>query len=230
MKKGFVKKLLRGFKGSVGDVVFGMEDGVVSVFGLVFGMALSVQEHDVLLAGIAGGAAGSISMMAGAYLDAKSEQSEEEKLNADLAQGQESAVNQTYVGMLTSELDNMKVSTDKISEVKDLLEKYPELVSAMRVTSGKQQVKASPIIKAIWMFVADLVASAIPIFPFFIFDLEEARIWSIVLTTIMLIVLGIGRSRLADASVGRVVFETVVVAYLAALGGILLMYLLNFVS
>jgi VIT1/CCC1 family predicted Fe2+/Mn2+ transporter len=39
-------------KASIGDVAFGMEDGVVSIAGLVFGVAASTSDtHVVLLAG-----------------------------------------------------------------------------------------------------------------------------------------------------------------------------------
>jgi hypothetical protein len=34
---------------SVGDVVFGMEDGTVSIFGLVFGVAASTDQSSVVL-------------------------------------------------------------------------------------------------------------------------------------------------------------------------------------
>jgi uncharacterized membrane protein YebE (DUF533 family) len=69
-----IDRLTSSFKGSIGDIVFGMEDGTVSIFGLVFGMALSAPDsRAVLLAGATGAAAAAVSMMAGSYLDAKSE-------------------------------------------------------------------------------------------------------------------------------------------------------------
>ena len=42
----------RSFTASVGSIVFGMEDGTVSIFGLVFGVAVSAPDSQaVLLAG-----------------------------------------------------------------------------------------------------------------------------------------------------------------------------------
>ncbi|HTN78658.1 MAG TPA: VIT1/CCC1 transporter family protein, partial [Acidimicrobiales bacterium] len=66
-------RVRRSFDASVGSIVFGMEDGTVSIFGLVFGVAASAPDSNaVLLAGATGAAAAAVSMMAGAYLDAES--------------------------------------------------------------------------------------------------------------------------------------------------------------
>ena len=61
---------------SIGDVTFGMEDGAVSIAGLVFGVAASTNDAQiVVLAGATGAVAGAVSMMAGTYLDVHSERS-----------------------------------------------------------------------------------------------------------------------------------------------------------
>ena len=61
---------------SIGDVTFGMEDGAVSIAGLVFGVAASTNDaRIVVLAGATGAVAGAVSMMAGTYLDVHSERS-----------------------------------------------------------------------------------------------------------------------------------------------------------
>ena len=40
-----LKRLRRSFADSAGTVVFGMEDGTVSIFGLVFGVAASASDR-----------------------------------------------------------------------------------------------------------------------------------------------------------------------------------------
>ncbi|UDQ88274.1 VIT1/CCC1 transporter family protein, partial [Xanthobacter autotrophicus] len=66
-------RVVASLKASIGDVVFGMEDGTVSIFGLVFGVAMSTNDpRAVLIAGATGAAAAAVSMMAGSYLDAES--------------------------------------------------------------------------------------------------------------------------------------------------------------
>jgi hypothetical protein len=62
-----------GGGGGVRDVIFGANDGLVSILALVAGVYGAITEsHPILIAGIAGAVAGAISMGAGAYLSAKS--------------------------------------------------------------------------------------------------------------------------------------------------------------
>jgi hypothetical protein len=66
-------RVRRSFLASVGSIVFGMEDGTVSIFGLVFGVAASAPDsRAVLLAGGTGAVAAAVSMMAGTFLDVES--------------------------------------------------------------------------------------------------------------------------------------------------------------
>ena len=65
-----LQRVGKSFSDSFGDIVFGMEDGTVSIFGLVFGVAASATgSSTVLLAGATGAVAAAVSMMAGTYLD-----------------------------------------------------------------------------------------------------------------------------------------------------------------
>jgi len=69
-----------GGGGGVRDVIFGANDGLVSILALVAGVYGAITEsHPVLIAGIAGAVAGAISMGAGAYLSSKSEKEVTEK-------------------------------------------------------------------------------------------------------------------------------------------------------
>src|SRR5262252_8221140 len=67
-----LQRLRRSIINSAGTIVFGMEDGTVSIFGLIFGVAATTTStKTVLIAGASGAAAAAVSMMAGAYLDAE---------------------------------------------------------------------------------------------------------------------------------------------------------------
>ncbi len=69
-----------GGGGGVRDVVFGANDGLVSILALVAGVYGAITEsHLILIAGVAGAIAGAISMGAGAYLSSKSEKEVTEK-------------------------------------------------------------------------------------------------------------------------------------------------------
>ena len=76
MKIGSILQRLRvSIVNSAGTIVFGMEDGTVSIFGLIFGVAATTTStKTVLIAGASGAAAAAVSMMAGAYLDAETRQ------------------------------------------------------------------------------------------------------------------------------------------------------------
>jgi len=63
--KSLLQRIGKSFSDSIGDIVFGMEDGTVSIFGLVFGVASSTSSSSVvLLAGATGAIAAAVSMMA----------------------------------------------------------------------------------------------------------------------------------------------------------------------
>jgi len=69
-----------GSGGGVRDIIFGANDGLVSILALVAGVYGAITEsHPILIAGIAGAVAGAISMGAGAYLSSKSEKEVTEK-------------------------------------------------------------------------------------------------------------------------------------------------------
>ncbi|MFY9836202.1 MAG: VIT1/CCC1 transporter family protein, partial [Xanthobacteraceae bacterium] len=76
MKIGTMFQQLRSsFNNSAGTIVFGMEDGTVSIFGLIFGVAATTTNaKTVLIAGASGAVAAAVSMMAGAYLDVETTQ------------------------------------------------------------------------------------------------------------------------------------------------------------
>jgi hypothetical protein len=68
-----------------------------------------------------------------------------------------------------------------------------EFVAAYELELGSAP-RESPAVHAGWMFAADLFAASIPVIPFAFLPLEQARVVSLVLTTILLIRLGVGRA------------------------------------
>ena len=71
-----------GGGGGVRDVIFGANDGLVSILALLAGVyGAATESRLILIAGVAGAVAGAISMGAGAYVSSKSEQEVTEKEN-----------------------------------------------------------------------------------------------------------------------------------------------------
>src|SRR5215469_1628147 len=94
MKLGLILQRLRSsFANSVGTIVFGMEDGTVSIFGLIFGVAATTDNtKTVLIAGASGAVAAAVSMMAGAYLDIETTRDKANAANLPLNSASGSAV------------------------------------------------------------------------------------------------------------------------------------------
>ena len=71
-----------GGSGGVRDVIFGANDGLVSILALMAGVyGAAAESRGILIAGIAGAVAGAVSMGVGAYISSKSEQEVTEKEN-----------------------------------------------------------------------------------------------------------------------------------------------------
>jgi len=73
----FLGRMRESIRDCSGEIVFGMSDGTVSIFGLVAGMVAGAQSGSVVfLAGATAAVAATVSMMAGVFLDLESEHDE----------------------------------------------------------------------------------------------------------------------------------------------------------
>jgi len=210
------------FSASFGNVVFGMEDGTVSIFGLVFGVAASAaNSRVVLLAGSTGAAAAAIAMMAGTYLDALSTRGQARARIANAKQ----AIEQNRPSELAKVMERLyRVGLDDrdSSAIIDVLDRHPDLLLQVE-TAFELQIagddQQSPLVQSLWMFFADLLAAFIPVIPFAFFSLDTARIVSISITAILLLLLGIARGIVAKSSLLRGALETSGIATAAAITG-----------
>jgi VIT1/CCC1 family predicted Fe2+/Mn2+ transporter len=230
MAVGALGRLKASFAASIGDVVFGMEDGAVSIFGLVFGMANAAETSaDVLLAGATGAAAAAVSMMAGVWLDARSERDRDRALSRRYAE-----LVSTDPGRCEAEIAT-RLQASGMTEagargVVAAANEQEGSLAAMAVAlrgGGEGAAARSPAAHAVWMFVADLFAGAVPVLPFSFLPIDEARWVSIAITAILLVALGIGRSLVSERSAVEAIAETVGVASAAAAAGLLIAQLIN---
>jgi vacuolar iron transporter family protein len=223
--KSLVSHVRRSFHASVGDVVFGMEDGTVSIFGLVFGVAASTDQSSVvLLAGGTGAIAAAVSMMAGAYLDMESERDRarvEAKKQAEAWAQDTSATAQR----LSQHLAAAGIPEAQAEAVRDFLGSNPQVLGALRTAfmpAAQDPVATSPLAHALWMFIADLFAAFVPVLPFALLAISDARLVSVLVTALLLVALGIGRGLIGQRSLIRTTFETLTVAAAAAAAGIII--------
>ncbi len=218
-------QLRASLKASIGDVAFGMEDGAVSIAGLVFGVAASTSDtHVVLLAGATGAAAGAVSMMAGTYLDITSVRDRSAALRAETRRriGRDSA---SDARRAEEWLRRAGFSDAEADATATALARHPdalvEFVAAFELGLGRD-ARESPWAHAAWMFVADLVAAATPVLPFALLDMDAARAASLATTTLLLLALGIGRARITHRNMVVTTIQTLAIAAAAAVTGIVI--------
>ncbi len=212
MLEGIGKSLVR----SAGTIVFGMEDGTVSIFGLILGVAAtSNSAKPVLIAGASGAIAAAVSMMAGAYLDVETTRDQANEFRRS-----STSPTQT-VATLSKHLTRTGLTPKQTEALTVAVQNNPEALDSLRLAlEDEANIPVNPFEQALWMLLANFFAAAIPILPFVIFPLSQARIVSGALTTALLVGLGFGRAKIANRSSLRTVFETVSIGAAAALSGV----------
>jgi VIT1/CCC1 family predicted Fe2+/Mn2+ transporter len=208
-------RLRSSLRNSAGTIVFGMEDGTVSIFGLIFGVAATTTDaKTVLIAGATGAVAAAVSMMAGVYLDAETTRDE-------TAASRSSYTAANSVKSLSNRLATAGLSAEQSNAVAVAVQNDPAAtLRLLRALQGAPQTPVSPLEQALWMLLADFFAAAVPILPFVFFSVLQARIISGALTVALLVALGIGRAQIARRNAIRTVLETVSIGIAAALAGV----------
>ncbi len=218
-----IQHLRRSFSDSAGTIVFGMEDGTVSIFGLIFGVAATTTSTKaVLIAGASGAVAAAVSMMAGVYLDAETTRDE---VSADWSN---LGVSKSVLTSLSSRLAKIGLTSEQSDALASAVQNEPKAInSLLLVLQGTQQTTLNPLEQALWMLLADFLAAAVPILPFVFLPILQARIFSGAVTFALLVGLGIGRARIAKRSLIRTMAETVSIGIAAALAGVAISMLID---
>jgi vacuolar iron transporter family protein len=210
---------------SAGDIVFGMEDGAVSIFGLVFGVAASsASSQPVLLAGATGAIAAAVSMMAGIFLDVQTSRGvakaaldhERKEIEEDPAAEQQEI--RERLGAQGFSREDSDAITAIMARTPGALLRF-EAAFELKVGDTANQ---NPLVHAIWMLLSDLFAASVPVIPFAFLPIDTARTASLILTTGLLVFLGWGRARIAHTNRTLTIAETLVVAGVAAAAGVLI--------
>ena len=216
------ERLKASFLASAGDVVFGMEDGTVSIFGLVFGVAATTdQRSTVLIAGASGAVAAAVSMMAGTYLDVETRRDAAKAASA-LMKAEVDRDPAAVLERVTARFRAAGLSLEKANSLAKWLSDPASLKSVATAldTSAAPEASQGPLVQSFWMLGADFLAAAIPIVPFALLPVAEGRVVSGTVTLMLLIGLGVGRAGIGGRSVLRTVVETVSIGVAAALAGV----------
>jgi VIT1/CCC1 family predicted Fe2+/Mn2+ transporter/rubrerythrin len=157
--------------GWVGDAVYGVNDGLGSIFGIVSGVsgATAGSSHFVLIAGLAGMVASALSMGSGAYLAAKSEREiyeaafarERESVEYNPSEAREVlSLSYQIRGLPKADAEHF---VERIARNKDQL---VQALARERIHTTEEGL-SKPLVSAISGAVSTAVGAFIPIVPFF---------------------------------------------------------------
>jgi vacuolar iron transporter family protein len=221
----FLSGLKESIRDCSGEIIFGMSDGTVSIFGLVAGMVAGAQSGNVVfLAGATAAVSATVSMMAGVFLDLESEHDEAcveaGTREAEIRQDPDKAIRK-----LISDLQGTGLSSTSLDAIRGDIQKNPLAIMKFEdAVAGEEEAptcKMPPYVHACWMGVADFIAAMTPVVPFAFLPFEQAKVACIAGTALLLFLLGIGRARLGRRPVLRTVLETMAIAIAAGIAGVI---------
>jgi VIT1/CCC1 family predicted Fe2+/Mn2+ transporter len=161
-------------------------------------------------------------MMAGTYLDVETNQDQAKLMASRIASDLQKNSGAVLDGV-TQRLQAVGMAGDQAASVRSLLSSQPAILRgfamalAMPADAGSNQ---SALVRSLWMLVADFLAAAIPILPFGFLPVPQGRVVSGIVTTLLLVALGVGRAKIGGRGIVRTVFETVSIGVAAAIAGV----------
>lgn len=207
---------------AIREIVFGMEDGMVSTLGAITGIAVATGNHfTVVLSGLVVVAVESISMGVGSYLSNKSEfdvnlrkiREEKEELK-DFPEEEEKELEDIYIQdgwpvQLAKQMAYVAARDKKIFL-------HEMIVHELNIPYVEDK---NPMRNAFFMFFSYVLGGSIPLLPYLIFSIQAAVPVSIIATLIGLFLLGVGTTRFTKRVWWKAGLEMFGLATLAALVG-----------
>ncbi len=174
--------------------VLGGNDGLVSNFSLVMGIAGATSgNNEVLLAGMAGLLAGALSMALGEWISVKSSQElYENQMNLEMEElevnpaGEEKEIALIYMSKGIPESQARAMAAEIILDKS----KAHEILVKEELGINSEELKGSAMEAAITSFLLFAVGAIIPVFPFFFLSGFNAVILSTVVSAIGLFIIG----------------------------------------
>ncbi|MBI4441614.1 VIT1/CCC1 transporter family protein [Candidatus Woesearchaeota archaeon] len=204
------------------DVILGGQDGLVNVLGIVLGVAAATHDSRIIIiSGLAGTVAESISMAAVAYTSSK-------------------AARDYYYGELEREKREMKdMPQEERREIRDIYAakgfKGPLLARVVKTITSKPEIWLQtmmaeelrmfpddydhPFQDAVVVGIASLFGSLVPLVSFFFLPVDTAVIVSLIIAALVLFVTGAIKAKLTIGDWRKAGIEMMCIGMLAALGG-----------
>lgn len=205
----------------VGDAIYGVNDGLGSIFGIVSGVSGATlgNSHFVLIAGLAGMVASALSMGSGAYLAAKSER---EIYEAEFAREKEAVEdNEGEARELLSLSYQIRglPEADAMRFVEHLAKDKNQLIQALareRLHTTEEGL-SKPIVSAVSGALSTALGAFIPIIPFFFMTGIPAVIVAAIVSLIAHFAVGAAKSLITIRSWWASGFE---MTWIGALEGV----------
>lgn len=183
------------------EIIFGMQDGMVSTLGAITGIAIgSGDKFVILLAGMAIISVESISMGIGSYTSARSEKKliermldEECEEVTNHREHEKTELYEMYVHDGWSEEMAQKM-VEEAGKSRNLM--YREM--AYRELHVSPELTETPAINGVFMFAAYIIGGLIPLMGYIFLDVNVAIYVSIIITLIGLFALGSSISRFTN--------------------------------
>jgi VIT1/CCC1 family predicted Fe2+/Mn2+ transporter len=203
---------------AIREVIFGMNDGLVTTIGFLAGVTGSISEgRYILLAGMAEIVAGAVSMSIGGYLATKSQREffhsevEREKWEIEkMPEKEAQEIREIYgeMGFSSSEQDMI---VGRVTSDKDLLLRFMKREELGLIDEHLDEPRSV----AITMGVSFLAGSLPPILPYF-FMHSHSAIWvAILLSVVFLFLVGVAKTRLTKVKPLRSGLETTLLGVFA---------------
>ena len=200
--------------------VLGGNDGLVSNFSLVMGVAGATSDQEgVLLAGLAGLLAGALSMALGEWISVKSSQElsenqmqlemEEIEINPE---GEQKELTLIYMAKGVPEIQAKEMSR----QIMQNKVQAHEVLIKEELGINPLELKGSAIEAAIYSFVLFAIGAMIPVIPFLLSISTTAIYWSIGLSVIGLFLIGSAITLFTGKSIWYSGFRQVIFGLLAA--------------
>jgi vacuolar iron transporter family protein len=170
------KKQLFERLSSVREIVFGVQDGVLTTAGVLCGLSGAVSQHSqVALAALASTAAGALSMAAGAYLGARAET---EVLRAELDVVRADAAEKPYTVQegLLDELCKEGLSREGAYRVVRLLSASPKALASTaeaKMFGLGGSMLGNAALDGLVMGIAFLVGALVPLLPYMLITIAR---------------------------------------------------------
>ena len=207
---------------SIREIVFGAQDGLVSTFAVVAGLAATGGHHlVVMLAGAVSAAAGVLSMSVGTFLSSRAQR---QVYEAELARERREIRDHPgeEIAEVIAALMARGMSRADAVEVGRRIARHPDLLlttlGVFELGLAPQRL-GRPVRDAFVMAAAFGTASLVPLVPFVLRHVLTALALSAALTVVALFVVGLLKGRLGDVSPVRSGLEVVALGVLSGLVG-----------